>query len=457
MSKFIVRRFLWMILVLFVVSLITFMLMNAIPGGPFDSAGERPIPPEIVANIEARYGLNDPIWFRYINYVGGVAIPKFTYGEWQYSLTLNREKAGLEPLVDEEGEDINLAFPRNTLNGFQPQSVIDNFLININMPFIRRAVPVNLRDSASAGGAVIGTLNTGDRVNVLRLNSNGTYYQVQVDNADFGDGIDTGWISAKRISVSGDDFSVDNPTAGEITRAAATFRWMNFGPSYTSRSQSVNDLFRSQLVVSGQLGVAALIVAITIGVPLGIAAGLNRNTSWDYASMGVAILGVSVPVIVLGPILRYVAVQVPWLPVSGWGTWQQMILPALALGFSQSAILARLTRASILQVLNEDYIRTARAKGLTERMVIMVHTLKNSMIPVVTVIGPLFAALVTGSFVTETIFAIPGIGRYFITSVTNRDYPVIMGTILMYAFFLVLANMLVDVIYALLDPRIRYT
>jgi len=241
-----------------------------------------------------------------------------------------------------------------------------------------------------------------------------------------------------------------------LAAASSTMRWLNFGPSYASRSLSVNDLYRNQLIVSFILGLAALSIALVIGVPLGVVAALNRNTSMDYFSMGVAILGVSVPVIVLGPLLRLFAVQIPWLPVSGWGTWQQAMLPAFALGFSQSALIARLTRASLLQVLNEDYIRTARAKGLSRRVVIVVHAMKNALIPVVTVIGPVFAGLITGSLVAETIFAIPGLGRYFVTSVTNRDYPVIMGTILVFAFMIVIANMLVDIIYALLDPRIRY-
>ncbi len=457
MTKFIIRRLLWMILVLFVVSLITFSLMNAIPGGPFDSAGERPLPPEIIANIEARYGLDDPIWFRYINYIGGVAIPKFTYGEWQYTMTLDREDAGLEPMTDEEGEEVKLAFPQNVLTRFQQESVVDNYLVNIPTPFVTRAVPVSVRENASAGTEIIAALETGTEVEVLQTNSRGTYYQISLDGIDTEAGAEVGWVPVNRVRAPRGEFSAENPATTTLRPAGATFRWMNFGPSYASRSQSVNDLFRNQLIVSAQLGLAAIIVSTIIGVPLGVLAGLNRNSTTDYFAMGVAILGVSVPVIVLGPVLRYVAVQVDWLPVSGWGAnWRQIILPAFALGFAQSALLARLTRASMLQVLNEDYIRTARAKGLSERRVIIVHTLKNSMIPVVTVLGPLLAALVTGSFVTETIFAIPGIGRYFITSVTNRDYPVIMGTILIYALFLVLANMIVDVVYALLDPRIRY-
>jgi len=166
-------------------------------------------------------------------------------------------------------------------------------------------------------------------------------------------------------------------------------------------------------------------------------------------------------------------VLLQWLPPTGWGakppfvlglfprnlSWDYFkfaVLPAFVLGFGSSAVIARLTRASMLQVVREDYIRTARAKGLREQMVIMRHALKNALIPVVTIVGPLFAGLVTGTFVTELVFGIPGLGKYFVTSISNRDYPVIMGTILLYAVFLVLANLLVDIVYAILDPRIRY-
>jgi ABC-type dipeptide/oligopeptide/nickel transport system permease component len=167
-------------------------------------------------------------------------------------------------------------------------------------------------------------------------------------------------------------------------------------------------------------------------------------------------------------------VSLKWLPTNGWGAQPPYLLgflpreldanfikhaamPSVALGLGSSAIIARLTRASLLQVVREDYIRTARAKGLVERIVILRHAMKNSLIPVVTILGPLFAALVTGTFVTELIFGIPGMGKYFVTSITNRDYPVIMGTILLYAMFLVVANLAVDIVYAWLDPRIRYS
>ncbi len=252
------------------------------------------------------------------------------------------------------------------------------------------------------------------------------------------------------------------------------FRWMNFGPSMHSRSRTVNDVFRANLPVSAQLGVMSLAVSLLIGMPLGILAALKQNSVYDYAGMAVAIFGVSVPVIVLGPVMVWLfGIVLKWLPPSGWGSkppyllgflpthydwsyFRYAIMPSLALGVGSSAIIARLTRASLLQTVREDYIRTARAKGLPERLVITRHSLKNSLIPVVTILGPLFAALVTGTFVTELIFGIPGMGKYFVTSITQRDYPIIMGTILLYAVFLVIANLGVDLTYAYLDPRIRY-
>ncbi|MBA3869811.1 MAG: ABC transporter permease [Anaerolineae bacterium] len=238
----------------------------------------------------------------------------------------------------------------------------------------------------------------------------------------------------------------------------ATLRWMNFGPSFKSTSRTVNDIFRDNFPISFQLGIIALIISGVMGIPLGILSALKRNTIYDYVGMGVAIVGVAVPVIITAPLLQYFfGVQLKWLPLTGWGNPNQMVLPSLTLGFGEAAIIARLTRASLLQVMNNDFIRTARAKGLSERRVIIVHALKNSMIPVVTVFGPAIAYLVTGTFVVETIFGIPGMGRFFVTSITGRDYPVIMGTILIFAVLLVVVNALVDIAYVWLDPRIRYS
>jgi len=350
MGRYVIRRLLYMLVVVLVVSFITFALMHAVPGGPFSR--EKALPPETIKILNERYHLDDPLWRQYVDYLYNTMIPRFT-----------------------------TTAPTNSL--------MDDFLISFKV-------------------------------------------------------------------------------------GPAWFRWMNFGPSMHSRSRTVNDVFRANLPVSAQLGVMALSVSLVIGMPLGILAALRQNTAYDYAGMALAIFGVSVPVIVLGPVLVWLfGVYLKWLPPTGWGSkppyvlgflpshlgWDYFrfaVMPSVALGLGSSAIIARLTRASLLQTVREDYIRTARAKGLHERTVITKHALKNSLIPVVTILGPLFAALVTGTFVTELIFGIPGMGKYFVTSITNRDYPIIMGTILLYAVFLVLANLLVDLTYAYLDPRIRY-
>jgi ABC-type dipeptide/oligopeptide/nickel transport system permease component len=314
MGQYIIRRILWMFPVLLFISVVTFALVHAVPGGPFDR--EKPLPAEIQANLNKFYGLDQPLWKQYTDYMG---------------------------------------FTRNP-------------------------------------SGVFAGLMQGD-----------------------------------------------------------------FGPSFSSRSQDVNQIMAAHLPVSAQLGLAALFVAVGLGVPLGVVAALKQNTGWDYLTMGIAIFGVSVPSVVLGPILFLIfALTLHWLPVAGWGSPEQIIMPALTLGLGESAIIARLTRASMLQVIREDYIRTARARAF-RRAVIVRHAIKNAFIPVATILGPMFAALVTGTFVVEQIFAIPGMGKYFISSITNRDYPVVMGTTLLYAVFLVFANLAVDITYAFLDPRIQYS
>ncbi|MCA9839112.1 MAG: ABC transporter permease [Trueperaceae bacterium] len=230
----------------------------------------------------------------------------------------------------------------------------------------------------------------------------------------------------------------------------------DLGPSYMQRTRTVNDIIRDHLPPSFVLGMLALFVAIILGIPIGVISALRQNTWIDYLAMFLAIAGVSVPAMTLGPLLIWgVALELHLLPVARWGTWQQAILPALTLGLGHAAVIARLTRASMLQVIHEDYIRTAHSKGLSERRVVIKHALRNALIPVVTVLGPLFAALVTGSMVVEQIFAIPGLGRYFIDSVSSRDYPVIMGTTLLFSVMLVVSNLAVDLSYTFIDPRIR--
>ncbi len=248
----------------------------------------------------------------------------------------------------------------------------------------------------------------------------------------------------------------------------------NFGPSYYSRGQTVNDILRRTFPISAQLGVLSLLLALLIGIPTGTVAAVKQNTVVDYSATFIAILGVSIPNMVLGPLLIWVfAVHLGWFPAARWGVdytqlylgifppmthefWAHAFLPMVTLGTAYSASIARLTRASLLQVIREDYMRTAMAKGLNSFRVIVVHGLRNSLIPVATVLGPMFAGIVTGSLIVERIFGIPGMGRYFVDSITNRDYPVIMGVTLVYSVLLVAGNLLVDLSYAWLDPRIRY-
>jgi ABC-type dipeptide/oligopeptide/nickel transport system permease component len=306
MTRYIVRRFLFFIPVLFVIALITFVTMRTIPGGPFDFRGDKALPPTVVANLEAKYHLDDPLWKQFVDYLWGV----------------------------------------------------------------------------------------------VRL---------------------------------------------------------DFGPSYRQRGRTVNDIISGTLVTSAELGAVAMFFSILIGLPTGILAALKQNSLVDYVSTFIAVVGRSVPSIVMGPLLMWIfALQLGLFPTSGWGRPIQVVLPAVTLGAYFAAYIARLTRASLLQVVGEDYIRTARAKGLAERAVIVGHALKNSLIPVVTIMGPIFAAVLTGTFVVEQIFAIPGMGRHFVSSVNNRDYPVVMATTLVYAVAIALANLMVDVTYAFLDPRIRY-
>jgi len=212
------------------------------------------------------------------------------------------------------------------------------------------------------------------------------------------------------------------------------------------------------IMVSVQVGLVSIVMALLIGIPLGIISALKQNTSVDYAAMLVSMLGVSVPNFLLGILLILVfALTLEWLPTYGWGDdWKQVILPAITLGTGGMAIIARLTRASMLEVIRADYIRTARAKGLKERVVIMRHALKNSLIPVTTVLGPMMAAWLTGSFMVEWVFSIGGIGKFFVSAVTDRDYTLIMGTIIIYSLSLVMFNLLVDIAYGFIDPRIRF-
>jgi ABC-type dipeptide/oligopeptide/nickel transport system permease component len=233
----------------------------------------------------------------------------------------------------------------------------------------------------------------------------------------------------------------------------------SLGPSYVNTSRDVSEIIRDFFPVSIQLGAAAMVLAVAAGIPLGALAAVFRNTYVDYLAMGIVVTGISIPNYVMATILVTVlAVYLHWLPTGGWGGLLdvRIIIPAVAIGFRPATTLARYLRTSLLEVLNQDYIRTARAKGLAKASVIIRHAMRNGLIPTATVSGILVADVITGSFFVETITRVPGIGRYFVTATTGRDYPVLLGLALLFAVIIITMNILVDLSYAVLDPQIRY-
>jgi oligopeptide transport system permease protein len=304
MTRFIIRRIIWLVPVLLFVSLITFTLMHVTPGGPWDK--EKPVSAQAVANLNARYNLDKPAWQQYLIYMS------------------------------------------NALRG-------------------------------------------------------------------------------------------------------------DLGPSYTYQDRSVTQIILQGLPTTASLGVLAALVAILIGVPLGVIAAARQNTAVDYTALAFGTVFASVPSFVLGFLLIIIfALDLHLVPTSGWGKPTQYILPVLTLGLNQAALLTRITRASVLDVSRQDFIRTARAKGLREGLMIRRHLLKNALIPVVTVMGPILAFLLVGSLIVETIFSVPGVGRLLVQGISQRDYSLIMGTTLLYAFVIAVLNLVVDVLYAFIDPRITY-
>jgi ABC-type dipeptide/oligopeptide/nickel transport system permease component len=251
-------------------------------------------------------------------------------------------------------------------------------------------------------------------------------------------------------------YGLDHPLIIQYFKYMAGIMTLDFGPSITSDTRTVNELILSGFPVSAVLGIQALVIAVVFGMTLGIIAAIKHNGWLDYLSMVIAILGLSVPSFVLSTVLiNYFAIKLEWLPVATWGTWKHTVLPSLALAVGPLAYIARLTRSSILEVLSSDYVQTAIAKGVTGSRLIFRHILRNALIPVVTVLGPISAGILTGSFVIEQIFGIPGIGKYFVQSISDRDYPVILGTTIFYSAILILFILIIDLTYGFLDPRIK--
>src|SRR5574338_148185 len=308
MASYIIRRALWLIPVVFVVSLITFLLMHAAPGTPFQPTSDRPLPPQVVERLEQQFGLNKPIWEQYLSWIGGIILH------------------------------------------------------------------------------------------------------------------------------------------------------FDLGPSYRIRGRDVQEIIGDNVWRSVQLGGMAFGLAVIVGIPLGVIAALRQNKWPDYAATFVSVIGIATPSFVLAVLLVLIfSIGLHWFPTSGWKGPEYWVLPTVALSGYGIAQVGRYTRASMLEVTRRDYVRTAQSKGLKERTIVTVHMLRNAFIPVVTILGPLLAGLVTGSFVVETVFAIPGIGRFFVDAIFQRDYGIIMATTLLYAVLIAVMNLVVDVAYAWIDPRIRYS
>jgi len=383
MQRFIIQRVLWNIPVLLLISIVTFGMMQIVPGGPFSaSASGRPVPPEIRANMEAKYGLDKPVWQQYLTYMERLLL-HFDFG----------------PSLRRTGRTVTTMI-------FGPNYMVDVLREQLRATFGVSASSMTFADPDTMTFAMPGLFDSSTMI-------------VKTNGEVIGE-IPIGW--------------------GE--RFATIQRFLTLAP----------------VMVSIQVGLVSVALALLAGVPLGIISALKQNTATDYAAMFVSMLGVSIPNFLLGIMLILVfALYLELLPTYGWGDdWKQVIMPALTLGTGGMAFIARLTRASMLEVIRADYIRTARAKGLKERVVVVRHALKNALIPVTTVLGPLMAAWLTGSFLVEQVFSIGGIGKFFITAVTDRDYTLIMGIILIYSLALVGFNLIVDIAYGFIDPRIRF-
>ena len=252
-------------------------------------------------------------------------------------------------------------------------------------------------------------------------------------------------------------YRLDQPLLSQYIAYLGDLFQGDLGPSFKYPGRTVNELIAAGLPVTAELGLYALLFAVLAGVTAGVIASLKPNTAQDYVPMSLAMIGICMPALLLGPLLLLVfGIRLDWLPVSGWGDLPgDKILPSLTLGAGYAAYIARLSRAGMLEVLSQDYIRTARAKGLPRWRVVLHHALRGALIPVVAFLGPAFAGLLSGSFVVETVFGVPGLGRFYVQAAFNRDYTMILGTTIFLSTLIILFNMLSDILAAWMNPRLR--
>lgn len=541
MLKFLVRRFLAAIPVVFAIMVVTFGLTRIMPGGPFDAVGQRSMPDHIRAQLEERYGLTKSIFFDVPNDTNG---PETVWGKQAYIKGGFGENAeGSYAELSDTGVRITGSYGL-TIWDDEAERLIDYEERPYDSWVDEHGDLVYTINTLSVVSTSSLTLPTGVSGISNYLNANSTINNSVNELAGYRDDCRPykqypGWaLFATReecktssgnvsfvVNESKDVFRID-PLDSQFWNYFWGTLQFDFGPSLNiadRESLQVSEEIALRLPVSMRLGIVSVVFGFTFGVPLGVLAAIYHNSPVDFGATFFAVLGQSTPNIVLGPILIILLagnnavlldvrdaiipiftdtpilsdilgaigvflMEAPiisdilgidflknfWegliggrlLPVpdgSGWDSpffsvehFEVLVMPVLALGTGMSAGIARLTRASLLQVLNEDYIRTARAKGLRERTVIYLHGLKNSLIPVATILGPLLAGILTGTFIVELIFVIPGLGETFITSVSARDYTMIMGVTLLYSVFLIIGNILVDIVYTWLDPRIRF-
>jgi len=265
-------------------------------------------------------------------------------------------------------------------------------------------------------------------------------------------------LPAPTVARLNAQYGLDDPLAVQYARWVTDLLQGNLGPSFKFADRSVNDIVADGIWTTVQLGLMAFLLSVGLGIPLGIFAALGHNRWPDYLSTAISIIGIATPSFILATMLiLFFSVTLHWFPTGGWKGPETWVLPTIALAGFPIAVIARYTRASMLEVTRKDYIRTAHSKGIGDQAVVSRHMIRNALIPVVTILGPTLAFLVTGSFIIETIFGIPGVGRYYITSIGQKDYGVLMAMTLVYAFAVAFLNLVVDVLYGYIDPRIRYS
>ena len=263
------------------------------------------------------------------------------------------------------------------------------------------------------------------------------------------------------VRLLNEKYGLNDPVPVQYLKWVGKLVTGDLGPSYKYTERTVNDIVGDGIGTTVHLGVMAFLLSILVGIPLGVIGALRHNKVPDYVATFISVIGIATPSFVASVLLLvFFSVVLRWFPTHGWDGWAEpgaMVLPTVALALFPIAQISRFTRASMLEVTRKDYVRTAQSKGLKERSIVVIHMIRNALIPVVTILGPLLAFLITGSFIIETIFSVPGIGRYYVISIGQRDYGVIMAMTMLYAAAIATLNLVVDVLYAYIDPRIRYS